>query len=525
MRRRAIALILVLSVLLSLLTHLTVFAATTIITQDEAINWLYSVEGTRVSTPYGYEGECASLGYRYYEKLLGYEVRANKGGTGNGKDYDDDNHSINLGWSRNTITSSTVLQRGDIVVNNDGEYGHVAIYMSGSPSSARLMEQGWSGFNGYTTHSSGRNTVGWTYVRPIWKTTTAPQNTTISIGKKLYYAGENITFHFESKYAEQYQLGVYYNEQRIITTDRMTAKEFTTNFTNPGHYRAYISAFNSYGYNDSYSVEFDVYKTPPSDVWIKTNKSSYELNEEVIFTCGAENATLYTIGINRNGQRICTEDIQTMCKKTFSGSGEYVAYISAFNHYGYVDSNTVEFNVYDTPPENAWIKTDKTSYELNEEVIFTCGAENATLYTIGINRNGQRICTEDIQTMCKKTFSESGEYIAYISAFNSYGFIDSAKIKFTVNTPSVKVQSTADNTQSKCAILSNIKNLSQSAKYTATMYNKDGVLLETDTFNISANTSSAGTSLTKHTDAEYIKVFLWDSNIKPIVNAEVIPLK
>lgn len=161
---------------LLLVSPITVHAETTIISQDEAIRWLNSdaVMGKTISTPYGYAGECASLGYQYYKKLLGREIRANAGGTGNGNDYDDYNHSTGLGWDSQKISVSTILQPGDVIVwnpdTNDASgntKNHVAIFISGSPTNATVIHQNWGGR--YVKKSSNLRLVTCTYVRPNWK--------------------------------------------------------------------------------------------------------------------------------------------------------------------------------------------------------------------------------------------------------------------------------------------------------------------------------------------------------------------
>jgi hypothetical protein len=144
----------------------------TVVTRDEATAWLDSQIGQVVSNPLGgYKGECASLGAQYYVVLTGGIVKTSDGRTGNGFEFADDNHSVNLGWSRGKITAVTSLEPGDIIVEGhpDGISGnHVAIFYCGTPQDATLVQQNSIGRK-YVTKDGMCNVVGKTYVRPVWK--------------------------------------------------------------------------------------------------------------------------------------------------------------------------------------------------------------------------------------------------------------------------------------------------------------------------------------------------------------------
>ncbi|MCL2136721.1 MAG: RICIN domain-containing protein [Coriobacteriia bacterium] len=107
-------------------------------TQEEAVDWLKSQVGKSIVNPVDglFAGQCASFATAYYKRILGTAVYTNQGGTGHGYQFSDDNHSINLGWSRFS-KGNTTLQAGDIIVSNPGvggadpTYGHVMMYIGG----------------------------------------------------------------------------------------------------------------------------------------------------------------------------------------------------------------------------------------------------------------------------------------------------------------------------------------------------------------------------------------------------------
>ena len=83
-------------------------------------------------------------------------------------------------------------------------------------------------------------------------------------------------------------------------------------------------------------------------------------------------------------------------------------------------------------PSGAWIAVDKTAAYTGEPVTFTFAANDATGYNIGIDRNGTRIITEGVSSGKSYSFSEPGNYTAYVSAYNSVGYVDSNVVSFTV---------------------------------------------------------------------------------------------
>lgn len=213
---------------------------------------------------------------------------------------------------------------------------------------------------------------------------TPPQNTQIKLDGNFFHSGSKATFEFDAQYASDYQIAIYCNNQLILSSDRIKEKNFTTTLTTSGHYYAYVSAFNPYGYYDSWPVEFDVYNTAPTDCWVTADKEELIKGNTVTFKCGAKDATKYTIGINKNGTRIYTEDIPTTFTKSFSDPGTYTAYVTASNYFGFQDSSKITFTVYDEkiPPKLSTkvIVTDN-QYNLNTEIL---GLTQNAIYVAGI---------------------------------------------------------------------------------------------------------------------------------------------
>ena len=88
-----------------------------------------------------------------------------------------------------------------------------------------------------------------------------------------------------------------------------------------------------------------------------------------------------------------------------------------------------------SPPSNAWITVSSSVVTVGKSVTFNFGANGATEYHIGINRNGVRVITEAVTSAKSYTFNEEGNYTAYVTASNSAGYVDSKAVSFTVFQP------------------------------------------------------------------------------------------
>ncbi|MBK6089965.1 lectin-like protein [Ruminococcus difficilis] len=86
-------------------------------------------------------------------------------------------------------------------------------------------------------------------------------------------------------------------------------------------------------------------------------------------------------------------------------------------------------------PTNIWINVSQSQIPSGGSVTFTCGANNATGFTIGIDRDGSRVITENISSGKTYTFDTPGSYSAYVTAHGSGGSADSGRVSFKVFRP------------------------------------------------------------------------------------------
>ncbi|MBR2742137.1 MAG: amidase domain-containing protein [Clostridia bacterium] len=103
---------------------------------------------------------------------------------------------------------------------------------------------------------------------------------------------------------------------------------------------------------------------------------------------------------------------------------------------GYAYSGFILFTP--PPPSGVWLKIDKTELAAGEKLTFTYGANNVTGYVMGIDRVGEgRIVTPSLGLEASYTlaFNEPGTYTAYVTAYNTAGSTESARVTFEVCDP------------------------------------------------------------------------------------------
>ena len=84
---------------------------------------------------------------------------------------------------------------------------------------------------------------------------------------------------------------------------------------------------------------------------------------------------------------------------------------------------------------NPWISVEKATIAKGETINFSLGANNATSYTIGIDRNGSRVITQGVGNNASFVINDAGDYSAYVTCANSVNSIDSGRVYFTVIDP------------------------------------------------------------------------------------------
>jgi len=505
-------------------------ATTTLITQDEAIAWLESLIGKAVSNPAAgysetdargnYVGECASLGAWYYKKLVGYVVRTASGGTGNGNNFADNTHSTNLGWSKGVITSSTTLQKGDVIVWTSPE-NHVAIYGSGTPSSAIIYQQNANGKK-YVTKDSW-NLVGKTYVRPIWKSAAHTHSY-----QQTYEATHPHREFMSCSCGDWYYTGTY----RTVSTC-MQCLSVPTNIR--------VNNIASVNADGSQGAALSVNQGNAITIsWGSvTNATKYRV--EVIYWNGS------TWAVNGN----YTKDNLTSTSATYDNlaQGRWGFRVTAGNTSGWSSSNANWYmiDVNQPPPASAPtnlkvnnVATGSRLYvDQGQDITLTWNAvPGATKYRVGARWwNGSAWVFSDLWDIDVATTSAvynniqftPGDWRFFVTAGNTTGWSTNSEYWYTMNvsTPpkasAIKTITAVTAQAQNYNFNINITNPTNGTLIIAT-YNNAGKLIETKTATITTTTTNIPLTMSKTLGATNAKIMIWDSlsTMQPLCESEIV---
>lgn len=347
--------------------------------------------------------------------------------------------------SLNIINNQTVFQIGETVsfeMNSDYATNYtIGIDYNGS----RIITENCSGntYSNYFTqpgiysaYVTAYNVSGWVDSNSVSFTIPeAPTWSNLSIvgNQSVFAMGDMITFEANSENIIGHTIGINKNGERIIT-EVIDENSYSVCFNEVGDYTAYVTSWNLTGYFDSNIVTFRVVDKPTtSKLTLESGKTRFESGETISFLAESDNATGYTIGINKNDNRIITEDFRGEKYSTvLTEPGIYTAYVTAWNSLGIYDSDVISFEIMDVPTVSE-IYTSKQSYVIGETIDFFVSSDNGTGYTIGIDKDGERIITEDFRASVYSTvLTDPGIYSAYVTAWNSLGILDSERVEFIV---------------------------------------------------------------------------------------------
>ncbi|WP_370769441.1 dockerin type I domain-containing protein [Ruminococcus callidus] len=241
----------------------------------------------------------------------------------------------------------------------------------------------------------------------------------------------------------------------VSDCDGSTVYTIEGNYSNKVGTRA-INLSNSYiiGYGVPNYKGVNPNPDPPTVSNISIDKALYAVGENVVFHVSSDTATQYTIGIHKNGvpYEILWNFTESSYEYKLTEPGDYYAYLSASNSAGYKDSSGVWFTVYDSKPTTSTLLIPKLNYVAGEPVEFSFTSDTAETFTLGIHRNGVPF---DIVYDIKEnnylyTFTEPGDYYAYLCSTNSFGYTNSNGVWFTVynSAPSISILSTDKHTYS-----------------------------------------------------------------------------
>ena len=350
--RQILAALLVVVMLIGAAPMVTFNASAASCTADEAINWLWTVNGKSLDYDGVYGAQCVDL-IAYYYANLGVTTPG-----GNANQYSS--NALPAGWQR---TKGGTPQKGDILVYAGGSgNGHVAIYESDTVT----WHQNWSGH--YVQRLTGRSYKSlkasdgspyWGCIHPDFNTvvdTQLPYNMKITADRSVISVGETVTFNYTISGATAKYLGIDHAGGSRYATKEVSSDSGSTTYTfnEPGTYCCIIEGRNSLGYNCSHGVYVTVIDTAPTDCKISVSESGKTLipiGSTVTFNYSIRGASRICLGIDYAGgsrydsQRVYNDE--GTISYTFTKASKYCCIIEGWNNVGYNCSPGIYVTVFD----------------------------------------------------------------------------------------------------------------------------------------------------------------------------------
>ena len=309
--------------------------------------------------------------------------------------------------------TSYIPKKGDIIYFKSGSSSsgyHVGIVSDVSDGTVYTIEGNSSDKVSTRSYSVSNSTIVG-YGCPNYKSypvsdLNPPINVALSKNQIWYDIKDTITLNATADNATTYWISVLKDGTSVINTQISGELSFSASDYGYGDYHAWVSAVNSAGSTDSNHVDFSVVGAATyTNVYVSQN--CYSLNNVVSISVDTICAKGQVIGIDRiEDKRVITEECEStyVIEASKLGIGKYSAYFSVYNGSGGVDTERVEFSIYDklispTPT----IKTlSSSSLELTWEV-----EPNATSYRID-RRKANTDAYETIATTNDTTYIDTG---------------------------------------------------------------------------------------------------------------------
>ncbi len=440
--RQILAALLVAVMLIGVAPMVTFNASAAGCTADEAINWLWTVNGKSLDYDGVYGAQCVDL-IAYYYANLGVTTPG-----GNANQYSS--NALPAGWQR---TKGGTPQKGDILVYAGGSgNGHVAIYESDTVT----WHQNWSGH--YVQRLTGRSYKSlkasdgspyWGCIHPDFNTvvdTTAPTISKASVSCKTESQFNINAELYDENGIDHVWLVVYSpNGESQFSVNASNGSFYYTIYASEyggqGIYTVHLYAIDHYGNSSKYVYEnIKVMKdtTAPqiSDTFVSCKSAaSFNINATIYDEEGIEHAWLVIYGPGGEYQYSASASngffYHTIFTSNHGGSGKYTVHLYIFDKAGNsskavyenimaTNSYTVSYNVNGgTGFIASQTKTQDTDLTLSST------KPTGKSFTVTYNANGGNVSASN--KLVKQTF------ISWNTAANGSGKTYNAGAKYSAN--------------------------------------------------------------------------------------------
>ena len=176
---------------------------------------------------------------------------------------------------------------------------------------------------------------------------------------------------------------------------------------------------------------------------VQDNRNTFDTTEEILFQFNADYAESYFLNIAYNGETLLTQEIENsnMYSHIFEQAGHYSVSVSAYNTYGSIKSETIEFDIVDAGecPYTCTLTTpdNRTLFRTGETIRFDMTSENADFFVLRIMKDTTLIGTSPVSRQddgysYENSFNTAGTYLVYAEAYHNNHSTESQKIELTI---------------------------------------------------------------------------------------------
>lgn len=185
-----------------------------------------------------------------------------------------------------------------------------------------------------------------------------------------------------------------------------------------------------------YGIDSTTSKVPPTVANLSINKTEVLIGENFKLTATSDALCLYYFSIfdADSGEKITDGTMSYEFETSFLRAGHYTAYMSAYNSYGSLDSNWIDFYVFGSKPTIAKLSVDKKRIELGDAVSLKTetDAYYVKIYMSIFNSDGECVFGDNVSSIHSFTPKKEGKYTSYVSAYTHEGGVDSNTVVFYV---------------------------------------------------------------------------------------------
>lgn len=277
-----------------------------------------------------------------------------------------------------------------------------------------------------------------------------PSNPKLSVSSNKVAVGESITFNYSVDNATSIYIPIDVDGVREHYIE-VSGNSYTTSFSKPGIYCAALFARNALGESGfSEWVTFEVSADAPSNPKLAIYTNKVHAGQNILFEYSVENASNMYIAIDVDGIREHYIEVSGDHYNTsFTKPGIYHAALFARNANGESGfSNWVCFEVYNEGPTNCTIESNKSVYNVKEDVVLDFEANYGENYELKIYKDDIHILSywaEDGKNNdFVVNFEHDGIYKLYVVAYNYYYHANSEPIYITVGKYSILYNSDSE---------------------------------------------------------------------------------